>query len=248
MESRVLQSSYFSLSALLTRFFCFYRYWLNEIDITLLIFSSSQTEPPLPTTSACMKDLENFLQNLEKLNPTEEELAKTESSHLLLDKYTVTFTIKIVNPDNLNNSNPVLTIVEHCDTTTFEVFAIRFHRESKNVRSYQAFGNDEADVLAIDKKTGEVVKILYTVFHDYEMGAVSDIEEEYVMPVASSQEGFLKALYYSCALQSKIIKDEIDLRSNQDLEKRCDFAKRSTSEAGGERYHDFWHQSSNCFR
>lgn len=197
-----------------------------------------------------MENFKRYIQDLEKINPTEEELAKTESSHFASDKYTSTFTIKIVNSDNLDESNPVLTIVENCDTTAFEVFAIAFFEEIKDVYPYKIFGRDEADKLAINEKTGEIIKILYTVLNDYETGPPSDteIDQEYIVPVASSQENFLTALYYACSLQSKIIKEEIGLWSEEDLAERCKFAEQCTKEAGGDRYHSYWHQLSNCFR
>ena len=197
-----------------------------------------------------MENLKTYIQNLEKINPTREELDKTEFSRFASDKYISTFTISIISPDKLDESNPVLTIVRNCDTTAFEVFSIAFSKEIEGIYSYKIFGRDEADKLALNEKTGEIVKIIYTALFDYEEDVQGEkgIDEEYILPVASSQENFLKALYYACSLQSKIIKEEIDLRSEKDLEKRCEFAEQCTQEAGGDRYYSFWHQTSSCFR
>ena len=197
-----------------------------------------------------MKNLKRYIQDLEKVNPTKDDLAKTEFSYHASDKYISTFTIKITDSDKLDEINPVFTIVKECDTATFEVFSIAFSKEISSIHSYKVFGRDEADALAVDEKTNEVVKILYTALYEYETEVSDNVEinEECIMPVANSQESFLKALYHACVLQSRIIKEEIDFRSEEDLEERCKLAEQCTKEAGGDKYYNFWHQLSNCFK
>ena len=194
-----------------------------------------------------MLNLTEYIENLTALNPTKEELAKTESSYLLADEYSSIFTLSIVRPERLDASNPVLSIIESCDVSTFKVFIIRFSDQVEEIVPYQTFGNKEADDLVIHEETDEVARILYTVFYEYKIGKLKEIEEEYITPAASSQENFLKALYFSCALQSRIIKEKITLKP-QDIEARRTYADQCTEAAGGERYRSFWYHLLSCLK
>ncbi len=180
-----------------------------------------------------------YIDKLKKLNPTRDELIQSGILEELVDRFANLFSIELFNA-NIDDQNPVLSITKNCNTANFTIFHFNFLREVKEILQFSIFGENEADSVAINNNTGEIVDILYTDIGDYELGDIDELT--HITPVAFDQESFLEALYLAAKLSVKIIKNEGALKSKINI----DYAEKCIIKAGGEKYRQFWWWFLGC--
>ncbi|MDQ3395195.1 MAG: hypothetical protein M3512_13935 [Bacteroidota bacterium] len=117
------------------------------------------------------------------------------------------------------------------------VFFFRLLEDVKEILNYTIFEENEADSIAIDNNTIEMVQIMYTNIGDYELGYINEFEN--ITPVSSSPEKFLEALLIAAEMSSQIKKKIITFEP-VDLLIRRRFAERCIAVSGGDKYKDFW--------
>ena len=176
-----------------------------------------------------------YIQKLNNLNLTIEELLQTGSSEELAEEDSRRFALPI-KTESFNENEPILSIAENCNLQYFNIFFFTFS-EINDIGPYIIFGNREADYLGIHKDTDEVYWILYTNVIEYEMGELEEDEIVNIIPASAGQQEFLEALYYAAKLTRKLMKQEATLNDKNVVE---EYIESCTKAAGGEKYREFW--------
>ncbi|MEK6153608.1 hypothetical protein WIW50_10130 [Flavobacteriaceae bacterium 3-367] len=167
-----------------------------------------------------------FVDNLKLIAPSEKSLVEQGLKKDFIENYLDGYNLKMINSETVTD-DPLLDLIYKYDISNLDIGMIRFENRDDimDTGRFILFGSYDADVVAIDKITNEVVVL------DWE-------EESRIMGKCSKDtETFLSALLKVAEFNEKMSSND-NLLNDQDAIKNK--AREIASTAGGENYIDFY--------
>jgi len=177
----------------------------------------------------------NTIQFVERLRqiPTLERielLKELELPQEFIDEYTSSYRFEKKEVVT-EKDEPILDLVTNFNGQTVKIGMITFDIELYETSRYYIFGRFEMDLLAIDKKTKEVVML------DYE--AIDHV----IYNCAKNSNLFLDSIFYAAEFMEKLPYDD-DLANNQS--EICKTVNLCAEKAGGSPYINFYKMMIGC--
>ncbi len=169
---------------------------------------------------------EDFVEKLKLVAPSREKLVELDCDEEFIDIYIKSFSFKKVT-DKSVSSNPILDLIFKYSVDEFEVSMIRFNSKEDvtDVEKYIFFGSFDADLLAIDTNSKEIVLIDW------------DAPDKILFPVAKDSSSFLNCILKLADFNKEMFFNEELSNDQKEILKR---AIMISEIAGGEKYLNFF--------
>ena len=134
------------------------------------------------------------------------------------------YRIKLKGSPRIEQSNPVLSLIDNYDVSNLEIGMISFSSSILRTKDYILFGKDEVDDLAIDIATNEIV-------------VLENNQKNVIQYCATNGDSFLSAILEMAKfLEKRSLNDQLfnDESANVTVAKKC------AQLAGGEKYSDYF--------
>ncbi|MFY8109254.1 MAG: hypothetical protein ACOVO9_09690 [Bacteroidia bacterium] len=174
-----------------------------------------------------------FIEKIEQIKPTRASLIEMEFSEKFINDVLSSFefeSLSIINKSEFDDE--ILELISTFNLANLKIGMIRFNNEIfiKNNRCY--FGRNEADILAIDMLSKEIILI------DHE-------DENLILQICAKDGGsFLDALF---EMKFFLTQCAFNLNFNCEQEDKCSKALHCSILAGGEKYIDFYKNTLGCW-
>ena len=182
---------------------------------------------------------EQFAQECSKFVPTREQLEANKYSEDLILEFEKSF--RITEKHIQLEENPLFDIIRNFDTNSFTVGRFYFLPEIEHILNYYLFGQNEADYMAIDENTNEIMEIGYEEVEEFKIEGEGAITNVYYC--AKDSNAFLEALLIAIELFYKWYIENLTVN---DVEISIPYAERCVERAGGEKYKNFWWALLGC--